>query len=544
MSGKYMKIKRVIIPTLTMVLLSSMLFGCSAATKEETYDMLQQSTEIELEYAVPEYDTDEESQVELLPWIQLSSLETHPELRSAFEELLGIIKEDDGTKSGVVYTDENGDRNQNNTLYNALGNINFTINYIRDDAQQSKIEEIANNEYTDLEDNQSIPAVINAYFELLPDQADGQFDGSATISRAQAMTLLMRAITPVNEAQAPDEDADFTAVVGESQYTNFAAPMNQCSYLNTENGLTDKTFNTTMSRGEYIYMITNAIFNDDYTEMLATVGKEDESLSEDVKLTTVKDGGDISLQEAINNVENGLPTDMYNTLARAVALGFIDEDNLNWDEAITKSEAITLFIDAVDTYYTNSQVDYKYLKPEAIEGMNGNAVGDLYVPDEEDLAIEDEATLAQQEAQEADEQLQAESVTDYTVIAMDAQTMYAQHTVNLRQGPATTYEKVGSLSTNQSVTVTGYVETTSNKWYQLSTEEFVSAKYLGTGKVAVQAPSNSSSSNTGNSQSSDTDVYIIDGTGSGTRDGSSRENRSGVVDNWGGDGAITGGNLH
>ena len=45
---------------------------------------------------------------------------------------------------------------------------------------------------------------------------------------------------------------------------------------------------------------------------------------------------------------------MYQTLARAVALGFITEDNLNWDEAITKSEAVTLFIDAVDTAYANS----------------------------------------------------------------------------------------------------------------------------------------------------------------------------------------------
>lgn len=87
----------------------------------------------------------------------------------------------------------------------------------------------------------------------------------------------------------------------------------------------------------------------------AGVGMEDESLSEDVKLTTIKDGGDISLQDAINNVENGLPTDMYQTLARAVALGFITEDNLNWDEAITKSEAITLFIDAAETYQTNME---------------------------------------------------------------------------------------------------------------------------------------------------------------------------------------------
>lgn len=88
------------------------------------------------------------------------------------------------------------------------------------------MEEIANNEYTDIEENQGVSAVINAYFELLPDQEDGQFDGDATISRAQAMTLVMRATTPVNEAQAPEEDADFTKAVGETQYTNFAAPMN------------------------------------------------------------------------------------------------------------------------------------------------------------------------------------------------------------------------------------------------------------------------------------------------------------------------------
>lgn len=341
-----------------MVLISSMLFGCSATTKEETYDMLQQSTEIELEYAVPEYDTAEDSKVSLLPWLQLSSLETHPELRSAFEELLGVTGTT-GDKSGIIYINSGDMTDQNNTLFMALGNTTFMNDYIRNDAQQSKIEEIANAEYTDLEDNQSIPAVINAYFELLPDQADGQFDGSATISRAQAMTLLMRATTPVSVVKgqelegSPVEDADFTAVVGESQYTNFAAPMNQYSYLNTSNGLTDKTFNTTMSRGEYIYMITKCIYGDAYAEMLATVGKTDESLSEDVTLTTIKDGGDITFQEALNNPENGLPTEMYQTLARAVALGFISEDNLNWDEAITKSEAINLFIDATEVYQSN-----------------------------------------------------------------------------------------------------------------------------------------------------------------------------------------------
>lgn len=332
-----------------------MLFGCASATKQDTYNMLQESTEIELEYAVPDYDNAEDSKVELLPWLQLSSLETHPELRKAFEELLGVTVSEDGTKTGIIYTDETGNANQNNTLFNALGSTNLFIDTIRDTEKLEKIESIASDNYTDIEDNQSIAAVINAYFELLPDQEDGQFDGDATISRAQAMALLMRATTQVNEAQAPEEDADFTKAVGETQYTNFAAQMNEYTYLNTSTGLNDKTFNTTMSRGEYIYLLTKYIYGDTYAQRMEEAGKEDESLSTDVKLTTIKDGGDISLQDAINNVENGLPTDMYQTLARAVALGFITEDNLNWDEAITKSEAITLFIDAVEVYYNTTK---------------------------------------------------------------------------------------------------------------------------------------------------------------------------------------------
>ena len=354
MNGKYMRIKRVIIPTITMLVIASQLFGCASASKKDAYNMLQESTEIELEYAVPDYDSTEDSKVELLPWLQLASLETHPELRTAFEELLGVTVSEDGTKTGIIYTDETGKANQNNTLFNALGKNNLFIDTIRDTEQLEKIESIASDNYADIEENQGVSAVINAYFELLPDQEDGQFDGDATISRAQAMALLMRATTPVNEAQAPEEDADFTKAVGETQYTNFAAQMNEYTYLNTSTGLNDKTFNTTMSRGEYIYLLTKSIFSQsNYNDYFDGVGMEDESLSEDVKLTTVKDGGDISLQEAINNVENGLPTDMYNTLARAVALGFIDEDDLNWDEAITKSEAITLFIDAAETYQTN-----------------------------------------------------------------------------------------------------------------------------------------------------------------------------------------------
>ena len=340
--------KRKTIISLLCLTMGLSIVACGKQENTAIVETTVESTEVE-------NTVTEESKVELLPWLQLSSLETHPELRSAFEELVGVTGTT-GNKEGILYTNPlTTQANQNITLLLAIKNSQFR-GYLVSPDELAKLGEIAAENYTDIDvDDVNAPyATINAYFELLPDQEDGQFDGDATISRAQAMTLVMRATTQVNEAQAPDEDADFTKAVGETQYTNFAAPMNEYTYLNTENGLNDKTFNTTMSRGEYIYLLTNALFNQsNYNDYFDGVGMEDESLSEDVKLTTVKDGGDISLQEAINNVENGLPTDMYNTLARAVALGFIDEDNLNWDEAITKSEAISLFIDAAETYQTN-----------------------------------------------------------------------------------------------------------------------------------------------------------------------------------------------
>ena len=79
--------------------------------------------------------------------------------------------------------------------------------------------------------------------------------------------------------------------------------------------------------------------------------------------------------------------------------------------------------------------------------------------------------------------------------------MYAQSTVNVRDLPEQTGAKLGSLSTNQEVTVLGQCNETG--WYRISYnggEGFVSDSYLGTEKVAVKS-SKSSSQSTSTSQS-------------------------------------------
>ena len=353
-----MKIKRVIIPTITMLVIASQLFGCASATKQDTYNMLQESTEIELEYAVPDYDTTEDSAVELLPWLQLSSLETHPELRSAFEEYVGVTGTT-GNKEGILYTNPlTTQADQNITLLLAIKNSQFR-GYLVSPDELAKLGEMAAENYTDIDvDDVNAPyATINAYFELLPDQEDGQFDGDATISRAQAMALLMRATTQVNEAQAPEEDAEFTKAVGETQYTNFAAPMDEYAYLNTSTGLNDKTFESAMSKGEYIYLLAN-YYSQDFQEYMDNNGYKNNTYDEDVTISTVSNAGDISFSEAISDSSKGVPSDMYRAFQTAINMNLITESDLeDWDSAITKGEAIRLFTSMSLTYYQVSGQD-------------------------------------------------------------------------------------------------------------------------------------------------------------------------------------------
>ncbi len=302
--------------------------------------------------ASTEISNAEESKVELLPWLQLSSLKTHPELRKAFEELVGVTGTT-GNKEGILYTNPlTTQADQNITLLLAIKNSRFRGYLVLPD-ELAKLGEIAAENYTDIDvDDVNAPyATINAYFELLPDQEDGQFDGDATISRAQAMTLLMRAMTPVNKAQAPEDNKDFTKAVGETQYTNFAAPMDEYAYVNTSTGLNKETFTSEMSRGEYIYLLAN-YYSQDFQAYMDNNGFKNNTYLEDVTISTVSDAGDISFSEAISDSSKGVPSDMYRAFQTAINMNLITESDLeDWDSAITKGEAIRLFTSMSLTYY-------------------------------------------------------------------------------------------------------------------------------------------------------------------------------------------------
>ena len=97
---------------------------------------------------------------------------------------------------------------------------------------------------------------------------------------------------------------------------------------------------------------------------------------------------------------------------------------------------------------------------------------------------------------------------EYTYTDMSA-TMCAQQTVNVRDLPDTNGNKVGSLSTNDEITISGQCNETG--WYMFEYNDsvaFVSNKYIGENKVEVQqAPADNSTANSGSTASNWADSY-------------------------------------
>lgn len=355
MSGKFMNVKRIIIPTLTMIIITSQLMGCASVSQDEALNLLRQGDQIEIEIATPKDTVKEEK--DTLPWEQLASLSTYSAFRSAFDTALGVVPTSDSSKNGIVYTNLAGDQDGNNTLYNAMMNRKFYSNYWENEAVQSEVQKALASQFTDVDEDTITAryAALGVYFDLLPTKEQPEFHGEDSLTRAEAMTLIMRAETPVTESESPETFVDFVNAVGsESPYTNYAGYLMNDSYLTIDTGsLTSKTFTSTISRGEYIYMLMNHYFKED----LSTVDTKSASFSD------AKDAGDLSttkafekydgskdcwqtaeLANAIANPDDGCPTRMYKALVLANTLDIVNAET-RWDEGLSRSEAIQLLAD-------------------------------------------------------------------------------------------------------------------------------------------------------------------------------------------------------
>ena len=208
----------------TVVTVGYTLTGCGCSRVENNVSVNEVT--VSENVIVSENIADEEDEIgttqeqeSSVTWIEVGKLETNPELRKAFDEIFGV-NGDTGAKDGWVY------KTQNITLQDALDNedtilviyglTNEEFGIVNED--RPKLAEASGEAYVDTEElteDEQIAIVLNSYFNLLPDSEAGYSNPYETLTRAQAMALLMRATTPVSDIKADDA---FSEAVGEGDY--------------------------------------------------------------------------------------------------------------------------------------------------------------------------------------------------------------------------------------------------------------------------------------------------------------------------------------
>lgn len=408
MASKFMSIKRLIIPLVTVVLLASQLSGCAFMTSNELVEMLDGGQSITIEVANPstyEIVSEVGSRQQSISWVQLDQLDTFPTFRTTFDKQLNIERRTlngVNTKIGCIYIDADGDTNGNTTLNDATRNKVFMEKYYDNGDTKTALKKLAATVYTDVngEDYHSFLATFNAYYNLLPDNINPDaFNATQSVTRERFAAALYRATNPVSQDYLTGfngAEDEFTLQMGAlTDYTAMAKQMDAHSFINFANkSLDHANIGSSITRAEAIYMVVSA----EFPEQLASVtGKEK------VSYTDVKNAGDLALnlgykvrnKEAkrvdpkerweaytlysmLQNPDKGVQGDIYKALVVADKYSLLDvtkENQCRWDEPISKAEVIQLLIN-IGSAQNNI---YGYATDKAIGNENLDKYGKVAV---------------------------------------------------------------------------------------------------------------------------------------------------------------------
>lgn len=511
---------RIVLPMLTAIMI---LGGCGQAntTQQDILNMLNASDTVTIELTV-EKDENEGYKYSV-DWIQLGDMTSSKELRAVMDEQFKITG-NTGNKNGMFYVNEKGENTQNNTLSVALRNRAFTtiLNNV-DDLESINYSLAGNYSDIDVEDERAIYAAISDYFELLNAGENGESNIEDSLSRAEAMSLVFRAVTPVSEIE---ENSAFEKAVGENDYNAFANQEDKNVFVSTSDGsLNETTYIQNMTKAEYIYLVMNEVFGNQAVQSVDTSAKIDDlanagDLRYSEELVDRQQVSSAIIKEFVSNPSK-IDESLYKAIVLANEKGISDTDNM--DSAITKGEAVEILCKALmqntsieEFNYNMGSVntDYEYAEPESVETIEST---EAELSEEEIAYINSDDYNTTEEVTEPVNEQPEQTVADYEVEPMTA-TMYATQSVNVRQEPTVDSSKVGSKSYAEKVEVTGKVTSYKGEsclWYQLSDGTFVSGNYLTDTKPAVTTnktntnnsnPSTStpSNNNSNNSSSSDT----------------------------------------
>lgn len=210
------------------------------------------------------------------------------------------------------------------------------------------------------------------------------------------------------------------------------------------------------------------------------------------------------LSYALQNPDKGCPERMYKALLVANEKGIIVDKDSRWEEGATKEDFLEMLTNAYlalpsqvsaerGTGEAPVQSEAPTTETSELEETADSNVSDMYVEIETPEEAEYQDYL---ESQEALEDKTEDDLVQSDIVTLD-KTMYAKGSVNTRSGPSTDYEKLGGLTTNQEVHVTGQSKETG--WYEIEingSKQYVSDKYLSDTKMQVTKPSTTNNNQT------------------------------------------------
>ena len=205
------------------------------------------------------------------------------------------------------------------------------------------------------------------------------------LTRAEAMSLLYKTLNPDTK---PIEDFDFTAQVGTTEYNLYAQEYKREAYLNTTDSSLDKsTYNSTMSRGEAIYLLMNRF----YAEELDTYKADNVKLEDAEDKGEERKSGKTRIEELsamLNNPTEGVEHNLYKAIALAYEKGILDTAKTRWNEGITKAEMLELII-KVEAEFNKAGVIKGGLADSEDNGETEDTIADANI-DGDDVEIPQE----------------------------------------------------------------------------------------------------------------------------------------------------------
>lgn len=443
MDAKFMKIKRIIIPVITAVMMMSQLAGCALMSSSEMIDMIDQGQSIVLEVNEPSTYTIsvKGEQKDEIEWVQLDQLKTfNTGFRQGVDEVfnINIITDNNtGAKYGCLYVvNVNGQemRSGNTTIADAFRNKRFIQGYYSDSAVKTKLSELAEKAYTDIDANSKygLQATFNAYYNLLNDAENPDaFNPTQSVTREEFYTMLYKSTHGVSNINIGESDA-FAMAMGETtEYTKYAKQVADLGFLSYKNkSLDGENIGNSISRIEAIYMIVRQNFDDLYQkatsknnaftdtksagDLALKLGFKEEVTKERVNEKTGKNEKykDIvekdmwqlyTLDHMLKNPDDGLQDELYRAMAVAKAVGIIKEAESRWDEVLSKSEAIDLIINTQlaknELYGFATELEYAEMEaPSNLQTSNNsgntqNSLGNLGIDTNSQIASESSITL-------------------------------------------------------------------------------------------------------------------------------------------------------